>query len=625
MFENAKWIWKSTEIQKDEYVVFSFDLNYVGGEALMRLSADSDYNLLINGKLVSFGQYHDYEENAVYEEILLQDYLKTGKNRVEILVWYYGEPNFSYSLGKAGLLFEVMIDGAQVARSDEHILSAYEPHYTRGYCKNITWQLGYSYEYDANKPEPVFSCSVVVEKAYPVAERPVKRVLLGDGISGKLTKQDGLQKYVFDFDKETVGFLNFCVDCQEKSRLTFSYGEHLINGDVRHEIDGREFSFIYHAKQGKNTFYNAFRRLGCRYIMVESDKPFSVGKVQLLSTDYPFTDIPFDAGNPLRQAIYDTAIRTLKMCAHDHYEDCPWREQGLYVMDSRNQMLCGYYAFAEYEYAKASLALFINARRCGGLLPICAPCDYGVTIPSFSLHYFGQVREYLQYSNDAAFVASIYDKLVDLLRVFDARVENGLLLEFIGDEYWNFYEWEEGLSDKGKNKYHLILNALYLQALQNMSIIAKALHKEDVFMERAERLKNEISRYFYDKSLGVFVLGKEDPAVTELGNYLCVSTGVVAGEQAENLIQTLRKNKDRVTLSLSMRCFEYDALLAVDKQRYAEEILADIDERWKKMLDAGATTFWETEKGYKDFNGAGSLCHGWSAVPVYYYHILLGH
>ena len=57
MFENAKWIWKSTETHKDEYVVFSFELIYAGGDALMRLSADSDYNLLINGKLVSFGQY----------------------------------------------------------------------------------------------------------------------------------------------------------------------------------------------------------------------------------------------------------------------------------------------------------------------------------------------------------------------------------------------------------------------------------------------------------------------------------------------------------------------------------------------------------------------------------------
>ena len=28
---------------------------------------------------------------------------------------------------------------------------------------------------------------------------------------------------------------------------------------------------------------------------------------------------------------------------------------------------------------------------------------------------------------------------------------------------------------------------------------------------------------------------------------------------------------------------------------------------------------WETEKGAADFDFAGSLCHGWSALPVYYH------
>ena len=40
------------------------------------------------------------------------------------------------------------------------------------------------------------------------------------------------------------------------------------------------------------------------------------------------------------------------------------------------------------------------------------------------------------------------------------------------------------------------------------------------------------------------------------------------------------------------------------------------------MLDCGATSFWETIIGEADFGRAGSLCHGWSAMPLYYYNIL---
>ena len=624
MFENAKWIWKSQNAGKDEYVLFAFDFRYAGGDAIFRLSADSDYNLLINGELVSFGQYHNYEENTVYDEIDISSHLKVGKNRIEILVWYYGESNYSYSVGKAGLIFELMVDGRQEAKSDESILSAYEPHYRRGYCKNITLQLGYGFEYDATKDEPIFTSSVSVERAYPVAMRPIKKLIMGEAMDGHLICSENKRRYLYDFGKEAVGFLSFSVDCREKCALTISYGEYLVNGDVCRIIESRDFSFSYIAKKGKNSFCNAFRRLGCRYVVIECDVPFSVIGLQLLPTDYPLEEIPFDTGDPLRQRIYQTAVRTLTLCMHEHYEDCPWREQALYTMDSRNQMLCTYYAFGEYDFAKASLALFARSRPCGGILPICAPCDAELTIPSFSLHYFTQVLEYLEYSEDADFVESIYGRLLELIGRFDERICDGLLEEFEGDIYWNFYEWKTGLSGGGKNRFNLILNALYLKALQSMSLIATRLQKENLFEERAEKLKESIYRYFYDKDIGLFVLGKDAPLITELGNYLCIITGVIGSDRAKELIGLLKSCKDRITLTLSMRCFEYDALLSVDKEGYRDEILSDIDMRWGRMLEEGATSFWETEEGYKDFGGAGSLCHGWSAIPVYYYHKLLG-
>ena len=71
-----------------------------------------------------------------------------------------------------------------------------------------------------------------------------------------------------------------------------------------------------------------------------------------------------------------------------------------------------------------------------------------------------------------------------------------------------------------------------------------------------------------------------------------------------------------------MRGFVYDALLAISQEN-AAYVLDDIRIRYKKMLDAGATTFWETEEGEKAFERTGSLCHAWSAVPILYYHKLM--
>ena len=76
-----------------------------------------------------------------------------------------------------------------------------------------------------------------------------------------------------------------------------------------------------------------------------------------------------------------------------------------------------------------------------------------------------------------------------------------------------------------------------------------------------------------------------------------------------------------------MLCFKYDALLRLDAARYRDFILGDIRARYVPMLECGATSFWEY--GYLDavdprYHGAASYCHGWSALPVYYYATLHG-
>jgi hypothetical protein len=71
-----------------------------------------------------------------------------------------------------------------------------------------------------------------------------------------------------------------------------------------------------------------------------------------------------------------------------------------------------------------------------------------------------------------------------------------------------------------------------------------------------------------------------------------------------------------------MKCFFYDACLCADRDRYSEWILEDIEKCYCPMVEYGVGTVWETEIGESDFSRAGSLCHGWSALPIYYYHIL---
>ena len=49
-------------------------------------------------------------------------------------------------------------------------------------------------------------------------------------------------------------------------------------------------------------------------------------------------------------------------------------------------------------------------------------------------------------------------------------------------------------------------------------------------------------------------------------------------------------------------------------------VLEDIRKKYGHMLKSGATSFWETQRGAWDFDSAGSLCHGWSTIPINIFH-----
>ena len=111
-------------------------------------------------------------------------------------------------------------------------------------------------------------------------------------------------------------------------------------------------------------------------------------------------------------------------------------------------------------------------------------------------------------------------------------------------------------------------------------------------------------------------------------NVWCVLCG--AAEDTGDIVKIITEDGGKgeflqvVKSSLAYDIFRYEALLMLDAPKYRGYILQDIDRIYGVMKDAGATSFWETYGGHEDFNGAGSLCHGWSAACVYFYDLLGG-
>ena len=642
VFEKSQWIWPTEEVVNDQYAEFVEEFSYIGKSLELYISADSNYAVYLNGQLVSFGQYADFPYSKVYDKIDLSRVARQGKNVLAIRVWYYGiETTSTYYPGTAGLIFSLFKDGEFFIASGEHTLSRISPSYVQGKCKSITIQLGYTFEYDSSRADAwmygsgeadyPFSRSKVVDIITKMRPRTAEIPGFGKTVVGKRVVDPDIKPVspsgvIFDLGCEAVGFICLKFNATTKNPITVAFGEHLTDGHVRQLVGGRDFSFIYHPTVGMNYYMNAHRRLGCRYIELICDDPIGEVEISLRPVMYPVSVIePQVSLTPVQRKIYDACVYTLLCCMHEHYEDCPWREQALYTMDSRNQMLSGYYAFGEKVFPRANLELIAEDNRPDGLLSICYPISRDYVIPSFSLHFITECEEYLRYSGDSEFIEKIYPKMLSVLSVFLEKIDtSGLIMPFDGANRWNFYEWCDGLDgSKHYDEPDVILNSLLSIAITKMMKINETLGKSNARLTPIkESLNRAIYSHFFDSERGLFRTRASVQHYSVLGNSLAILAGVVSGDEAERISEIMVSDSSLIGVSLSMKCFFYDALLLVDRARYTDYIFSDIERVYTPMINAGNGTVWETEIGQSDFDNAGSLCHGWSAMPIYYYNIL---
>jgi len=626
-FEKGKWIWANCPEGVDQYVEFYDNIHFNGARTVMNISCDTDYTLYINGNFVASNQYGDFEHYKIYDILDLTEHLIIGENRIDLLVYYCGVDNLRYRKADAGLIYEIISEGQILSFSSDKTLSRLSPSYVSGKCLSVSRQLGFSFEYDAkNTRDGGYSPSVYVSKKCKLYPRPIKKSVLLDRQSVKEIKKYDDTHFLIDLGGKVVGLPTLDILSDTEQKITVAWGEHLEDGCVRKIIAYRNFYYEYNSHRGHNTFTNYMLRLSCRYIEVFAENPIKINYVGIIPQVIEVEDAVCSIDSADEKRIYGACVNTLKLCMMEHYVDCPWREQALYAFDSRNQMLCGYYAFkgGNAEYARANLKLISEDKREDGLLSICYPSGGNLAIPSFSLHYVTAMKEYIEHTSDTSLAKEYLGKIKEILSVFLSAIQGGLVYTFTGENVWNFYDWSEFSSGSVRNentpRADAVINLLLIKALDSFKLICSALGEEFPFSETLQELrKNTKEAFFTEKKL--FTMNRGCEQYTTLVNALAILVDLVTGEEAEFICDSIVNGK-LVNSSLSLKIFAYEALMKVDIEKYREYILSDIRAKYNKMLEDGGNTVWETENGASDFDGAGSLCHGWSSVPVYIYHRL---
>lgn len=609
----ADWIWANKKIIDDQHVDFKISfLANKNNKYSFNIACNSIFCFYLNKKLIGFGRCSDYPEYKYFDNFDLTNNIDFNKeNTIDIKVWYFNHVNSTVCTANAGLWFELYENNKLINFSNSKTQSRIDTNYKEGHAKFITGQLGYTYLYDFNKKELEFNDSIIQTGLSVPVLRPIKPLEYKDNIKLRLIKNNKSSR-VYALDIEEAGFLGFKINAQNKTNLKIKFGEHLVNNSIYEDIHGRYFAFDFILKKGLNCFEDNLRYSCFKYIEVFSDSPIEIEEITIKPIYYPIKWNLKKLDDPEHQLIYNACINSLNLCMHEHYEDCPWREQALYTFDSKIEMEIGYFLFDSFEYQRYNLLLQSRGlQKDSGLLSLTFPTSLELTIPAFSLYYIESVYNYVQYTKDTSIIEDVRPALVSIFVNFKNHIDkNHLISKFESPHYWDFYEWtkySDGSYNADLNCYSFILNALFIYICPMYECLTGE-HFDTASMRTA------IHKTFYNKETKNYNLYSECCNVSsELSTSLAILTDLLDKNYANKLLS----DKTLYESTVVQKYYVYKAILK-GNIKAESVILQDIKNIFLPMAKE-TQTVWETKNGFVDFDGAASLCHGWSAVPIYFY------
>jgi hypothetical protein len=253
-----------------------------------------------------------------------------------------------------------------------------------------------------------------------------------------------------------------------------------------------------------------------------------------------------------------------------------------------------------------------------GLIWGMYPGGWPMLLPDFNLVYIISLWDYYLYSGDLHALREVYPSVLKSLKFFEKHTAKDSLLTKVPE--WVFIDWAP-LDKTGKST---ALNIEYVGALEGLARIAEALGKKQdakKFAARAQRVRAAVNEKLFNERRGVYMdclpPGEKPRGISEHSNSLAILFDVAPREKWDGMLAYVLDEKKNVVRAGSPY-FSFYVLGAILKAGRTSEAFAYM-RRWKMMLDAGATTWWEHWKA-----GA-SHCHGWSAAPTFYLsHDVLG-
>jgi hypothetical protein len=353
----------------------------------------------------------------------------------------------------------------------------------------------------------------------------------------------------------------------------------------------------------------------------------------------------FSCSDPELERIFEVGLRTVDLCAHDAYVDCPTREQRAWTGDSVVHQMVDLVANPDWSLARWHPQLAATTRA-DGMLPMAVGGDFAADdrtiVPDWSLHWVRSVHNLWRYTGDRELVADLLPVAERALRWFEPYLgDDGLLAGVTG---WVLLDWASVYASGCSST----LNALWARGLEDLAEMADWLGDDGTGGWARDRLGGVRAGFdaFWDEARGVYVdhiVGRERPRVAaQHPGAAALAAGLVPGDRVARVVAALTDRSRLIRHSWVMDTVTVDGgstghlHLAtgypepdwdVEREmveaepffRYVlhdglaragrADLIAGLCRNWSVFLEAGETTWPECWTG-------GTRCHGWSSTPT---------
>jgi len=431
-----------------------------------------------------------------------------------------------------------------------------------------------------------------------------------------------------DFGKETSGFVRLRLKGVAGGIVDIGYCEKLVDGFVDTLRDHWSFADRYIMRDGPQEWELFFWK-GFRYIQLtfrNCSRPVEVEAVRAAFTSYPVNYRgSFECSDPLLTKIWEVGRWTLQNCMHDGYEDCPWREQGQWCGDAQVELKSNYYTFGDVALGSKCLRQIAQGQSPDGALPAEYPADIAVYptrqmvpfgIPTFMAQWASMVLDHYRYTGDSKLVSELYPNLVRVMVYLGRYLDADGLLNNVGG--FGFLDWAPELmtSPMGSQGEFTGINCHYHRGLVDAAALAALVGEktqQTEWLRQAEAVKRNINEKLWSEEHGVYVHqrigGRQQSQLAVHDSVLAVYAGVAPPDRASLSMRNLFEQPQPGVVPIGTPYFYYFYLHALRRLGMHQQALDGIRRDYGKMLDAGATTWWE------HFSGFASLCHAWSSAP----------